>query len=56
MILNGKVREDSIGEQVSTILRPASGRSKKMWNQVWIKARGPLHRLISYGELIAEEL
>lgn len=41
---------------MSTTLRPTSDGSKKMWNQVWIKARGPLHRLISYGELIAEEL
>ena len=41
---------------MSTRLRPTSEGSKKVWNHIRNKARTPLHKLISYGELISEEI
>jgi adenylate cyclase len=41
---------------VSMTLRPTSDGAKKVWNQIRNKARTPLHKLISYGELISEEV
>ena len=40
---------------MATTLHPASERSKTAWSYVWSKVRTPLHKLISYSELILEE-
>ena len=40
---------------MTTTLHPRSDRLKSGWSRVWNDVRAPLNKLISYGELVAEE-